>query len=410
MRYMGPSASSLERINLCPPSAVLPPVDDLLEPKPDAKFGISGHRFLCDVPKIGRDEALLAIEDESVRAACEVLDLEQLPVDGVAYAAEVAFAYNPTTDSARELGRDLDRAYDGLRPGEIPGTADVVGLTADGEGVVIYDYKFGRRGATAAERNLQLALLALAACRAYGRKRAHVAIINLWDTERPTFDRCDWDALVLDMWADEIRNLLEAVEQTRAIWRGETDGASLALTVGDHCRYCHARRRCSAWTSMIVALARDPRGELVDLSAPAALDDAQVARAWRRLVDMQTILEVAETVLKGYVRQHGPVDLGEGRALEQVMAERETVVGNVAREVLEQKHGKEVADRASEWKVSKASIEAALRKVQLQRQEAAGPGAKKVTLAPIVREVLEELAARGGLLVGTYPTVKEVRR
>jgi hypothetical protein len=407
---MGPSASSLERISLCPPSAVLPPVDDLLEPKPDAKFGIGGHRFLSDVPKVGRDEALLAIEDEAVRAACEVLPLDELPIDGVAYAAEVSFAYNPATDTGRELGRDLERAYEGLRPGEIPGTADVVGLTADGEGVIIYDYKFGRRGATAAERNLQLAFLALAACRAYGRQRAHVAIISLWDAERPTFDRCDWSDLVLDVWADEIRNLIDVVEQTRAIWRGEVDGASLALTVGEHCRYCHARRRCSAWTAMITALARDPRGELVDLSAPAALDDDQVARAWRRLVDLQKVLEVAETVLKGYVSMHGQVDLGEGRALAQVLVERESVVGRVARELLEEKHGKEVADRASEWSVSKNSIEEALRKVAMQRQLEAGPGAKRVALAPIVREVLDELAARGGLLVATKPAVKEVRR
>lgn len=403
------SASKLEQISLCPPSAFLPGVEDLLEEKADAKRGTIIHTFLAAVPKVGRDEALLAVEDAEVRAICAAIDLEQLPVDDVAYAAEVAFAYDLATDRARELGRDIGRAYE-LRPGEVPGTADVVGLTADHEGVIIYDYKSSSWRVTPAERNLQLGFLALAACRAYGLKRAHVAIIGLQDPEKPTFDRHEWGELELDVWAGEIGNLFDVVLAQRAAWRGEPDGASLSLTVGDHCKYCHVRKRCSAWTSMITALARDPRAELVDLSAQAALDDDQVARAWRRLEQLQKILEVAETVLKGYVRQNGPVDLGEGRALAEVLAERETVVGHMARDLLVEQHGKDVADRASEWKVSKASIEAALKKVQMQRQAEAGPGAKKVPLAPIVREVLDELAARGGLLVSKHPTVKEVRR
>lgn len=403
------SASSLERISHCPPSAFLPPVDDLLEPKADAARGTIIHTFLAAVPKVGRDEALLAVEDIDVRAICEAIDLSQLPVDGVAYAAEVAFAYDLATDRGRELGRDIGRSYD-LRPGEVPGTADVIGLTDDNEAVIVYDYKSSGWHVTPAQRNLQLGFLALAACRAYGRKRAHVAIIGLSDPEKPTFDRWEWGELELDVWAGEIGNLFDVVLAQRAAWRGEADGASVALTVGNHCKYCQARRRCSAWTSMITALARDPRAELVDLSAPAALDDDQVARAWRRLVDLKKILEVAETVLKGYVSMHGVVDLGEGRALASVLVERESVVGNVARELLEQLHGKDIAALASEWKVSKKSIEDAMRKVVQDRQIAAGKGAKRIPLAPVVREVLDELAARGGLLVATTPSVKEVRR
>lgn len=404
------SASALERISFCPPSAFLPPVEVVDEAKPDATRGNIIHAFLANVPKVGRDEALLAVEDLEVRAICEVIDLEQLPVEGIAYAAEVAFAYDPATDRARELGRDLERAYDELRPGEVPGTADVIGLSADGEAVIVYDYKTGFLDVTPARRNLQLGFLALAACRAYGRKRAHVAIISLRDGERPKFDRWEWDEMELDVWAGEIGNLLEHVEVQRASWRGEVDGAGMALAVGPHCKYCQAQRRCSAWTGMITALARDPRAELLDLSAPATLTDEQVARAWGRLRDLQKMLETAEQVLKGYVTVHGPVDLGDGVSLMPVMSERESVVGRIAREVVEEKHGKEIADRASEWVVSKKSIEDALRKVVQDRQIAAGKGAKRITLAPVVREVLDELSQRGGLLVSQHLRVKEVRR
>lgn len=401
------SASALERISLCPPSAFLPAVVDLLEDKGDAKRGTIIHRFLADVPKVGRDEALLAVEDLEVRAICSAIDLAQLPIDGVEYAAEVAFAYDPATDRGRELGRDLERAYDDLRPGEVPGTADVVGLTADGEGVIIYDYKSGWKTVTPARRNLQLGFLALAACRAYGRRRAHVAIISLKDPERPEFDRWEWNELELDVWANEILSLLEVVDGQRAAWRGDADGASLALAVGNHCEYCPARRRCSAWSTMIVALARDPRAELLDLSSPTTLTEEQIASAWHRLKAMQSILETAETVIKSYATVNGGVDIGDGLTLAPVLTERETVIGRIAREVLEEKHGKTIADRAAEWKVSKKSIEDALRKVAQERTNAGG---KKVPLAPLVREVLEELATRGGLTVTTTPSVKEIRR
>lgn len=391
------SASALERVSLCPASAALPAIT---EPRADvhAARGTIIHAFLAAVPKVGRQAALDDIEDNALRDVCAALDLAHLPVDGAAYAAEVAFAYDVTTDTARELGRDIGRDYGDLRPGEIPGTADVVGLTADGERVIVFDYKTGWQELTPAHRNVQLGFLAVAAARAYGRRRAHVGLILVRDGEAPVFDRHEWGELELDIWADEIIGLVEHVDTLRA---DAEAGRRLPVTLGGHCGYCPARRACPGFVDMIQALARDPRGELIDLSAPRSLTDEDIGRAWRRIEVLKLVLETADKVVKDWIKVHGPVDLPDGARLVTVLEQREKLVGSIAREVIADLLGPEHADRAAEWKVTKESIEEACKKVAPER------GSK---VAPLKREVLAAIAARGGVIVSTYPQVKEIRR
>jgi hypothetical protein len=303
-----------------------------------------------------------------------------------------------TTDTARELGRDIGRDYGDLRPGEIPGTADVVGLTADGEGVIVFDYKTGWQALTPAHRNVQLGFLAVAAARAYGRRRAHVGLILVRDGEPPVFDRHEWGELELDIWADEIIGLVEHVDTLRA---DAEAGRRLPVTLGAHCGYCPARRACPGFVDMIQALARDPRGELLDLSAPRSLTDQQIAQAWQRIEVLKLVLETADKVVKEWIKVHGPVDLPDGGRVAAVLEHREQLVGSIARDVLAELLGPEHADRAAEWKVTKKSIEDACKKVAPER------GSKA---APLMREVLAAIAARGGVLVSTYSAVKEVRR
>lgn len=150
---------------------------------------------------------------------------------------EVAFAYEPSTELARELAPKTEhRDYSDVRDTEMAGTADVVSMGIDDEGafVAVDDWKVSI-GPDVHDATAQLSGLALFAARAYGVNRARIRTLRV--TESGVDDSA---VLWLDEWslvdvAGSIQSALARIE-------------SAEPAPGPHCteRWCPAIVSCPA--------------------------------------------------------------------------------------------------------------------------------------------------------------------
>ena len=380
----------------CPPSEVYAHADE--QPGEHTDRGSAIHAFLGAVGSMGAAEALAHVP-EIHRGAAAAISLEDLAtIDPASYAHEVAFALDVATGAARELGRDLGRRYPPLGARELPGTADLVGLSSDGEAVLVGDYKTGRRRLVPARENWQLRILGLAAARAYGRARADVMLIYVHG-DVVWYDRASYDAFELESIAGDLADAVGAVRLARDQMER---GYAPTPTMGEHCRYCPALRAgsCPAQTSLLHSLAVGPGADLSGALTPEKARDAY--RAMR-----QIDLVVARTwaALHAYATVH-PLDLGGGLTFGPRERSRETLDGALARELLRTQFGQEVADEAAEWKVTKKSVGEALRGVAA-RPVAEGVRAPKIS--QLERQFFAALAEVGGLRRSVHVEVQEYR-
>jgi len=392
-RYMF-SASETDRVFACPASAVLPHV---FEESPHARLGTILHAYLEAVARDGRDRALDAVPDEH-RDAAAALTLDGLPLDSAGWVAELAVAWDWTTDTARELGRGVGRAYETVLHTEIPGTADVVGLASDA--VVVLDYKTGYGSLPPAGASGQLRTLALALCRLYGRDRAIVGYLRPGRDGVPAWcDRAELDALDIDGHGIAVKrhvaDLFEAAEHGDGP-DGDSPGRFVPTVLGRHCRYCPALRVCPGQVGLLRgALSGDAVDSLVALrGGPIFVPDA--AAAFERIGQIRKALTLVEEAIFAVARQT-PIPLSDGRVLGEVVTTRESVEGPVARAVLHELHGAETADRACDYTASKASITRALRPIAQATGE---------TLASLERHALDVLRHRGGVAVKHTTAIK----
>lgn len=388
-----PTASGLPRADLCPTSCALPQSKTVGDQWSNA--GQVVHRFLEIVPTLGRDEALLQVHSD-LRPVCELLELDKLPTDPKAFAAEVAFAWDFRTGAAHELGRGLERNYAGVSPTEIAGTADVVALTADG-GVYVGDYKYGFSHTLHTphpKRNLQLRFLALAAARAYHRDHAIVEIIRLQADGVSWKERAELDAFDLADTAERVRELVVRIDRAAATMAA---GAWPEVVAGPHCRYCPAYTWCPEQTRLLQQLAQAPGVAMTEVSAQLTAEGA--ARAYRAYRTIKALIDHVGEQLHSYSTVH-PIDLGDGLVYGPLETRREQVDGAVARTVLAEIHGQVVADAACEWNSSKRAIEDALRPVAQKTGE-------KITR--LKKAALAAIDERGGLSVKVSANCKEHR-
>jgi hypothetical protein len=298
-----PSASSLERAHLCPESQVLPHFRSANTAWSARGSGM--HAFLVRVAELGRDEALAELEGTEHYDACECIEVDRLPaVSPGSYAYEVALAYDLETDTARELGRNVgrERAYVGVTATEVFGTLDVLGLTD--EAVLVLDYKTGFKWFGPIEENYQLLFGALAACRAYGRERALMAIIRINEEGHPYFLWGEVGREELEAFAARLRALDERISELRLLAIG---GEPLRPTWGDHCTYCPALPSCPAHMTLARALT-NPEDDTAGLPALTAETAPLYYVALKR---GEKVLERIETSLKLYAEQ-SPFELGGG--------------------------------------------------------------------------------------------------
>lgn len=379
------TASRLPIIEACPASWALPhAVEEAGEP---AQRGSAIHAFLAAVHTKGRDAALEAVPEE-YRAACEVIDVERLPTH---LAVEVAYAYDPERGSAREIGRDTGRDYSAARPGEIAGTADLVGLDGS-DTVVIYDYKSGWSNQVAAREHAQLRALALMAARTHGASAARIGIIRLWESGVATYDVAELDAVDLDEVELELgRTLYEVRAAEHAIEQGRIPDTR----PGPHCRYCPAAATCPSQTALVRQAVAAP-AEL-DAMIGIALTPEIAARAYERIREVRAVIGRVEAQIYAMASRE-PIDLGGGKFLGLRTSERESIDGDKAMPLLRQSFGAEIAEAACEAKITKTRLRDAL------RIYATKTGAK---LAQVEREAMAALRAEGAVEVKRSETIGE---
>lgn len=383
-----PTISKLPIVANCPSSWALPHAREA-EASAPASRGTAIHDYLAAVGEVGREAALEQVPDE-YREACEVIDTDRLPTH---LAREVSFRLDLGARTATEVGRDIHRAYgkeEGLHI--LYGTADLVGLDADGETVVVYDYKSGWGRQDAAADHWQLRGLALAAALAYGRTHARVGIIRVPETGRPSFDVDELDAFDLDTIEVDLCAVLDQVAEARdAIQAGRTP----EVTTGRHCRYCPAFHACPAQVGLIRAAASDP--DALDQEIAALLTADNAAAAYRRISEVKMVLDKVTKQIETLAEQ-APIPLGGTRMLGIVERKREKISGDVALPVLREHYGADVADAAVEVSITKTRLRDALRGYA-QRTDG------KIT--HIERDALKLIRQANGIEVTTSRTVGE---
>lgn len=359
------TGSGLERVAVCPGSAVLPQTGATSD---DAERGRVIHRFL-EIAGKDRAAALAEVPDD-LRPACEALDLAKLPTNPRLYAAEVAFAYHTVTGKARELGRGIGRKYD-CATTEIAGTADVIALL-EPDAVFVADFKTGWSRRPRAAQSLQLRFYALAAARAYGRTHAVVQMIRVFDDGEVYTDEATLDAFDLDSFALDLGTLASEIEGARQLY---AEGVEPEMVEGAHCRWCPAFPRCPAKAALI---ASPPSLEITPEGA---------AKAYERLRLYRQALDKAEEILKDYARAT-PIPLPDGTVYGPRYDSTKRLDGKVAAKVLREWFG-DAAEAGIEIEVTQASIKRAL----------AVAGNRGLGL----KDVIAEVEKRGGLKIVQAP-------
>lgn len=383
MRLTG---SGFTRAEKCPPSTFLPHVEEASSVY--SRAGHAVHKYLCLVAEVG-PEAALELIDEEWRSLCGVIELDSLPhSEPEAWAFEVAYAWDFKRDAARELYRGSGaRAYEGLSETEIPGTADLIGMDADGQTVIVLDLKSGWAPLGPPAESLQLGFYAVAAARHLGVSRAIVGWVRLADGV-PRYEYALLDEIDLDAMSERLKAVVTSAAFAEV--DHQATGA-LKLSSGSHCTYCPAYLRCPAKATLLRELVAAP-------DAVPVVEAAQVPAMLQRLWDAREVLDRTEEALKDYVKAH-PARLPSGEVYGLVEQEEETLDPLVGRVVLTASYGEDVAKQCLE--VKETLTKAALKRV-LQ------PWAKERGLkwAPTERQTLDAIRAAGGARKTTWPVVK----
>lgn len=362
---MSPSASALERALRCPGSFALPQANTSSR---WAQDGTANH----------------AESEAAVNAGDLPEDVARiLGAAGGTARAEIAMAYDVSTDTARILGYGLDRDYGELGPYEIPGTADIGAY--DDQRVYVIDRKLWQQ-VTPAEANKQLAHLALALCRALGKSEARVAL--LYEARRP--DVADLDALDLDAHAARLRGLKSSIAEQRARY---ASGLMPDVAEGAWCRHCPAAHACPAKVALVRRLVSGE--EASDLEMLMQLDDEAAAFAYERLGQAKALLKRIEAAL--YARAaEAPIPLGGGRFLgKHTKPGVERLDGDTVYDTVRDMYGQAIADLAVERKATKTALKAALKE----------SGVKPLAKAELA--VLDAVRAAGGSTRESTETIGE---
>lgn len=336
--------SALPRFMACRGSAFLPQVRSL--PDDDTQRGTAIHEWVL----LGKEPP------EEFRNECHALDASELP-EG---ESEVAVAYNWREDTARILGKSLNREYpaDG---NELCGSQDRVTLLP--ESALVVDVKTGR--ATHEEARWQLVAGALAVCRATGRDSAVIALAHEIDGKLVLGRRETLGPLELAAAASEIESAFSAPP-------------AASYVEGSHCRYCPAFASCPAKAALAQSLTRLPE---------LRLDNDSVPRILQAIESGERVLKDVKAAVREYVSSN-PVRLPDGSVLALQEVARETIDAEKARTVLP----REVWEAAVETKMTKTALTAAVK-------------ASNGTPAT----VLKELRLAGAINTSTHMELKRIK-
>lgn len=387
MRRITLTGSGLWRASRCIASAVLPRATSSSK---WTERGTAIHEFLLNVNRLGRDAALEAIADETLRAACALIRTELLPVDPGKYAPEVALAYDVVTGRARELHRKGDRDYSMCTSTEIPATLDVVALVGD-RAVLVADYKSGWKYLEPPELNWQFRFGGLVAARAFStpdsiRDHAYVTLIRIGADGEPYATKGE-----LDMF-----ELAEVAEETRELhadaMRAAAADVDPPITIGSHCDGCDSISFCGS-TALIRRDPQQPATTAEQLTPEMALD----AHEW--LEGQEAALKAARKVLDTYAKWN-PFRLRDGRIYGPVEKSRERLEGTKVWQYLNERYGAETAWKVAELTVTKAALG------ELCRELAENDPARKLKKTTLNRAILDDLREIGAVKTSYWETVE----
>jgi hypothetical protein len=307
---------------------------------------------------------------------------------GRRWTSEIAMAYDVATARARIIGVGIGREYGPISNTEIAMTADLA--TEDG-GAEIRDIKTGRReNVDPAESNAQMLTLALA-WRSITNADAVRIGLDFVSSFGVSPDERTLDAFDLDVWGEDLRELVEKIEMSKP-------------QPGNHCKYCPAAGACPAARGAIEQVSPSvddvERRRLPIVTHASAIESMEHARhQYLLLRAAKAAINQAWEALQVYANQHGGIDLGDGRTYVQRETTRETIdLGDrAAIEALRLELG-DAFDLAVEASTSKAAIKEAARAIAPKTGE---------KLAQIERRVLARLREVGAVKTSKSQTWTE---
>lgn len=374
------TASGFERVAACPASAVLP---QHRSASAYADTGNSGHDVLCRFVLARRAAADFEAPIEWQGLCDAITDIADR------LNPELAMAINVATLDARILGSNIGRDYQ-LRELEVAGTADLVGATETH--AIVIDAKTGWGEVVHPVRNKQLRLLALMACRVFGRDAARVAILRCHENDdEPRWEWAELDAMDLDETAFELDRTYRAVSLVAARVQA---GRLPDVTEGGWCKYCPAKVTCPAKVGLALHVAE---GRVLDGPVVLPLTPERAGVVWRRLGAAKQLVTHLEAAVRACLDEHGEIPLPGGARLRKALVDgKEKLDGDVVWQVLVEVGGRELADRCVTRNATKKRLGEVL------RHDFGREGAARE------REVLAEVRQRGGAERGRESRLIEI--
>lgn len=328
------TASKAELAAACPASHTLDWHADS-ESSEAALRGTGIHLALERLPEIGLEAALALIPakwHQAVRGAAASPGLAEL-LEPNAAMREVALQWDASNDRGDVLAIGNGRDYTEASPGAVVGTADILAVRADH--ILCADLKSGQP-VTEVRRNMQMRLLALAACRAYEKDRAIVQLIYVREDSDAWIESAEFDALDLAEIADQFRDVLAKIDAIAG-------GAPATYTRGDYCGYCPARPGCPAWVSLARWVTKDLpafRAEMTGAISTGALQAAYVMAE-----DAKAAIGMLQQEIKR-LAAGTPIPLSEGRWLGLATGKETVKDAGKVHEILTRELGPEAAELA----------------------------------------------------------------
>ncbi len=307
------SASGLERIDKCPPSAVLTPRSN--ETGEQAEKGNVLHEFNRRVAKnpAERLAALECVEELEWKKTAAHLDLDTALLGLDVKLTEPAYCVDAATGGITYLGENIARDYAGamqrlykrdILPTEFCVSLDVEAMHAGGYPCAA-DYKTGIKR-TACKDMWQMLLQAYVLGVKYDAEQVEARVIYIEASGNVIID----DHIFSRMELDEVPERLMVI--LKRVIEAEVDiavGRMPTVHVGDWCRYCPAMIGCPAQTALVRAML--PELESIEAGI-SGLTVAQLGTAWGKWKQISQLGEKLEKAMKLrlYAERSAPADEG----------------------------------------------------------------------------------------------------
>lgn len=242
----------------------------------------------------------------------EIADIDAHYVTGLAWAekrrrvgtrCEVAFAWSPSRDVARELARTKKlRDYSDAKGDEVCGSTDLVDWDMDNT-LLVEDVKTGYT--PLAQYVPQIRTLALFAARANKVRKVRARLVKLYKDREPDILEMMLDGFALDAIAEDLKTRLEAAKTADPI-------------PGAHCTemFCKARLVCPAVQAAVTELV--PADQLVRM--PKLSHEFVSVDHDARMLDFLRLVEKWSKDFKDLIKKRTPkegAELADGRILRE---------------------------------------------------------------------------------------------